>query len=526
MLLRVSPGRAIGLALLAFLTLLAAPARAINIPPGGSVGLPGTIPPGGVVAADILIPFDIVSGGGALLYRGVLQNRVVREASGQYAFYYRIRDTVAGLNGIIRNVRTIDFSGWSCDVDWDTSSPGNKNPTRAQRSAGVGNELLYIFGNNLFSNETSRFFYSRTNALAFARTGLTTIELTTGETVTLSTFEPVRDNTPPIGTITGPGPFSCVCDFVTITGTANDPESFSGYTLEWANSPAGPWNLITSSGVPVVNGVLGVWNASALPQGYYWIRLVVTNGVGQTTTFTTVLFLDQQFDSLDVREPDSGDVIGGLACFDGTVWDTCFDSYTVEWRTSGGIFFTPVDPANPVYFVPVINDPFATWNTTLLADGDYVVRVAGRDTCGNTATVTRRVVIDNTAPTTIIQSPQNCDSVGGLVSIKGTVFDVHLAGWILEVTGGPYNSWVTIASGNANILDSTIAIWDTTDLPPCCYTIRLRATDTSNVSCSTSNYNETLVSVDVGCPADFNGDGFVDFFDFDDFVAAFEAGCP
>jgi hypothetical protein len=30
-----------------------------------------------------------------------------------------------------------------------------------------------------------------------------------------------------------------------------------------------------------------------------------------------------------------------------------------------------------------------------------------------------------------------------------------------------------------------------------------------------------------GCPADFNGDGFVDFFDFDDFVLCFEGGvCP
>jgi hypothetical protein len=30
---------------------------------------------------------------------------------------------------------------------------------------------------------------------------------------------------------------------------------------------------------------------------------------------------------------------------------------------------------------------------------------------------------------------------------------------------------------------------------------------------------------DGGCGADFNGDGFVDFFDYDDFVGAFEAGC-
>ncbi len=29
----------------------------------------------------------------------------------------------------------------------------------------------------------------------------------------------------------------------------------------------------------------------------------------------------------------------------------------------------------------------------------------------------------------------------------------------------------------------------------------------------------------VCCPADFNGDAFLDFFDFDDFVTAFDAGC-
>src|SRR5262249_30959341 len=29
------------------------------------------------------------------------------------------------------------------------------------------------------------------------------------------------------------------------------------------------------------------------------------------------------------------------------------------------------------------------------------------------------------------------------------------------------------------------------------------------------------------CPADFNGDGFLDFFDYDDYVACFETGaCP
>jgi hypothetical protein len=36
-----------------------------------------------------------------------------------------------------------------------------------------------------------------------------------------------------------------------------------------------------------------------------------------------------------------------------------------------------------------------------------------------------------------------------------------------------------------------------------------------------------FTNTDVGCPADFNGDGFLDFFDYDDYVACFEgSGCP
>jgi hypothetical protein len=44
-------------------------------------------------------------------------------------------------------------------------------------------------------------------------------------------------------------------------------------------------------------------------------------------------------------------------------------------------------------------------------------------------------------------------------------------------------------------------------------------------SSSSSGQYINLVDFDAtGCPADFNGDGFLDFTDFDDFVSAFEAG--
>jgi hypothetical protein len=39
-------------------------------------------------------------------------------------------------------------------------------------------------------------------------------------------------------------------------------------------------------------------------------------------------------------------------------------------------------------------------------------------------------------------------------------------------------------------------------------------------------FNVQAASADITCPADFNNDGFVDFFDYDDFVLAYETGTP
>ena len=59
----------------------------------------------------------------------------------------------------------------------------------------------------------------------------------------------------------------------------------------------------------------------------------------------------------------------------------------------------------------------------------------------------------------------------------------------------------------------------------------VRATDAGRYRVVATNCCSRVVSapadLTVNCPADFNGDGFVDFFDYDDYVNCFEAGaCP
>ncbi len=335
------------------------------------------------------------------------------------------------------------------------------------------------------------------------------------------------DMTWPEAEITAPSPLTCVCDPVEVRGTADDA-NFDEYVLEYHSTSGGGWNLIASSHVPVVNNVLGVWNAAGLPQGHYTLRLTVRDRCGHTETDVVTVWLGTEFDNLTVRAPNNGDVLGGTVCLDGTVWDNyCFDEYFVEYRPMLGMVWTPVDPMHPVYTTPVINDPFALWNTIVpgVPDGNYVLRVRANDDCGNLATATRQVVVDNTAPVAVIDDPVSCSYVDGVVKIHGTATDAHLSSWVVQYTGGDAVGWVTIASGNSPVIDGVLGQWDTRALRPCAYTIRLLVSDSAVVDCNAAihHHSEYHVSVNIGSCGDFDtdDDGDVDLFDYFGFLEAF-----
>ena len=286
-------------------------------------------------------------------------------------------------------------------------------------------------------------------------------------------------------------------------GTANDPESFDHYVLEYSAGAGGPWTTIVSSTTPVTNGLLGVWNVGALPQGYYFIRLTAFNAMDASSSVTTIVFVDQQFDTVDFRSPPNGAVLGGVICFDGSINDgngNCATSYVVDYAVSLAGPWSPVDPAKPTYPGPVYNDPLASWNTRAgIADGSYYLRVTGTDACGHTKTVLHKVTVDNTPPTAVITDPSNCASVDGLVRVVGTAFDAHMAGWVLQYTGGDAHGWVTIAGGNTSVINGVLGIWDTTGLRHCAYTLRLVVTDGSGIDCTVyANQSEYLASVYLG----------------------------
>ncbi len=172
----------------------------------GPLPLPGTTAAAetdlaGTVIHDKLIPFQITNGLGSLLFEGTLQNRVVKSsADGTLHFYYYIRNTRPGLNGIVGNVMTSSFAtSRYLAVDWRPDGLGQVRPLMASRNAGTGNLVRFTFPTAvataavgvLVGGRESKFFYLKTKVMNFKEIGQTRIQLTTGQFVTLQTMAPV-----------------------------------------------------------------------------------------------------------------------------------------------------------------------------------------------------------------------------------------------------------------------------------------------------------------------------------------------
>jgi hypothetical protein len=217
-----------------------------------------------------------------------------------------------------------------------------------------------------------------------------------------------------------------------------------------------------------------------------------------------------------------------VTCIDGTAWDTCFNYYTVDYKPIGGLY-QPVDPAHPFYSWTVITDPVATWNTATVPDGQYTVRLQGYDDCAHVAGAEHTVTVDNTKPTALISFPAECSYIAdSVVEIHGSAFDANLANWTLSYAGGDAHAWTVIATGTTSVPNGLLAEWDTSELTPCAYTLRLLVTDASQLNCNNaiSNQSEYLTSVILGCGGDINFDGVINQSDLGILLSQFGESCP
>lgn len=342
-----------------------------------------------------------------------------------------------------------------------------------------------------------------------------------GESIDDLTFIP--DTTPPILTITSPADDACVCGSspVAVLGSTCEPDGvYLNDRLEYSEFPDGPWTLVQQFNTPFCpgGGTLYSWNTGSLPSGHYYIRATATNVDGWSSSETRRIYLDKTPPGINLRSPSDATptpIYSGQICFDGSVADANCSSptWTLQWRPGTSGAWNNVAPATTS---SVINDPLGSWNIASQPDGPYQVRVTASDSCGQTTDLAaRNVIVDNTPPIASITDPMNCQTVGGIVVIRGTAFDANIAGWSLQVTGGASHNWTTIATGTSNIINGVLAAFNTTTQPKCAYAVRLIVNDRSITGCGSGvQSREFVTTIDIAQPGqcddiDFNNDGGV-----------------
>jgi len=101
------------------------------------------------------------------------------------------------------------------------------------------------------------------------------------------------DASPPVPVITSPAFGSPVAAAVRIEGTADDAR-FAEYSIDTRAIGCDDWSLLLHSTSPVVDGQLVVWGTAELSDGFYELRLSVTDTLGLTGVVLSEVQVDNE----------------------------------------------------------------------------------------------------------------------------------------------------------------------------------------------------------------------------------------
>jgi hypothetical protein len=146
----------------------------------------------GVVIQDNLIDFEIHDAADKLIFKGKLQDRVVRsKVSGTLSFDLFIRNTQPDLPGVITTVTRDKFADVSTDVEFAVDGMGHIGPHKADRNADGGAITFHFQEGRLRAGTDSRFFFVFTNATEYdPGLGTTILSTADGSNVRLATSLP------------------------------------------------------------------------------------------------------------------------------------------------------------------------------------------------------------------------------------------------------------------------------------------------------------------------------------------------
>ncbi|MEM2102568.1 MAG: S8 family serine peptidase [Candidatus Bathyarchaeia archaeon] len=195
-----------------------------------------------------------------------------------------------------------------------------------------------------------------------------------------------------------------------------------------------------------------LWNTTLELYASHQIMLVGYDTVGNSASVTITVVVDNILPVVNIAAPADNAYVAGNITFLFVAQDLVLKNASIKIGNNVTIDVTGKT-----------SHPF---NTALLPDGGYIVKLIAYDWAGNQAETQITITIDNTLPTAQITSPANNAHVRGLVNVTFTFEDSNLE-----------NASLTVAGETFDVTATTFHSWNTTSLNDGQYTITLTVLD-------------------------------------------------
>ncbi len=225
---------------------------------------------------------------------------------------------------------------------------------------------------------------------------------------------------------------------VEILGSVSDT-ALLGWSLAARPFVNGAWGTetILVSGTAQIAGLIHAWDVSTL-DGKSKLTLAAWDASGNRSEKSAeIIFVHTApyaaIESVGALSfpagAGSGSIfLSGLAEIRGTAVAPVLSSYIIEASIDGAAWSQVATGT-----LPVSHGLLASWDTTLLGDADYHLRLRVIDASLAEASDQAQVPLDNLPPTVSLTEPGPNASAGSFLLVRGTASDAHFREYLLEV---------------------------------------------------------------------------------------------
>ena len=223
------------------------------------------------------------------------------------------------------------------------------------------------------------------------------------------------------------------------------------------------------------------WNTSTV-YGHVMLRAGVEDAAGNEGVSEPVpIYLNNEGAKpvVEIHQPDGTNPIAREVTITGTVDvgtapNTLIENIRLEYRHQDDLHGWKTLRSGRL---TLNSEEITRWDTTSLTDGKFLLRLTSTDSNGYSSIFERSVILDNTLPTGIIESPE--DEVvlkAASINVIGTAIDEHFKSFELEYSGTG-ETWIPISTSTTSVQSGRLGTWNAADLAGDTYRLRLTVSD-------------------------------------------------